>query len=67
MFDDSDREFIVVRNHEDQYSIWPGDRELPAGWTATGTRGPKAECLAAIEAEWTDMRPLSLRERMDPA
>lgn len=67
MFDDSDREFIVVRNHEDQYSIWPGDRDLPAGWTAIGTRGSKADCLAAIEAEWTDMRPLSLRQEMDPS
>ena len=57
----------VVMNHEEQYSIWPADRELPAGWGAVGQTGPKAECLAYIEEVWTDMRPRSLRERMATA
>ena len=56
--------YTVVMNHEEQYSIWPADRELPLGWTAVGKTGPKAECLAYIEEVWTDMRPRSLRERM---
>lgn len=57
--------YSVVMNHEEQYSIWPADRELPLGWTAVGKVGSKAECLAHIEAVWTDMRPLSLRRRME--
>lgn len=57
--------YQVVANHEEQYSIWPADKELPLGWTAVGKQGPKAECLAYIEEVWTDMRPLSLRTRMD--
>ena len=57
--------YQVVVNHEEQYSIWPADRELPAGWSAAGKSGPKIECLAYIEEVWTDMRPLSLRRRMD--
>jgi MbtH protein len=56
--------YTVVMNHEEQYSIWPADRELPLGWSAVGETGPKAECLAYIEKVWTDMRPRSLRERM---
>lgn len=56
--------YQVVVNHEEQYSIWPADRELPLGWTAAGKQGPKAECLAHIEEVWTDMRPLSLRKKM---
>lgn len=56
--------YRVVMNHEEQYSIWPEDRELPPGWTATGTSGTKSECLAHIESVWTDMRPLSLRRAM---
>ena len=52
-------------NHEEQYSIWPADRELPAGWTDAGKRGSKTECLAHIKEVWTDMRPLSLRKQMD--
>lgn len=53
--------FKVVINHEEQYSIWPVDRDNPPGWRDAGTSGTKAECLAFIQAVWTDMRPLSLR------
>lgn len=57
--------YKVVVNHEEQYSIWFADREPPAGWTAVGKSGTKAECLAHIEQVWTDMRPLSLRKQME--
>jgi MbtH protein len=63
--DDEDRQYVVVRNHEDQYSIWPSDHAVPAGWEAVGKAGRKAECLAYVEEVWTDMRPKSLRQRMD--
>lgn len=56
--------FDVVINHEEQYSIWPTYREMPAGWQATGKRGTKADCLAHIDEVWTDMRPLSLRKAL---
>jgi MbtH protein len=61
------RIYTVVVNHEEQYSIWPADREIPAGWTNAGKTGPKAECLAYIKEVWTDMRPLSLRKKMEEA
>lgn len=56
--------YKVVINHEDQYSIWPADRENPLGWADVGKSGPKSECLAYIKEVWTDMRPLSLRMKM---
>ena len=56
--------YSVVVNHEEQYSIWPADREYPAGWTAVGKRGSKQECLDYIAEVWTDMRPLSLRQQV---
>ena len=56
--------YKVVLNHEEQYSIWPQDRENAPGWKDEGKRGSKAECLAHIETVWTDMRPLSLRQQM---
>lgn len=65
MFEDETREFIAVVNQEDQYSIWPTDLEPPEGWLPAGSPGPKAQVLAFIEEVWTDMRPRSLRERMD--
>lgn len=59
--------YKVVLNHEEQYSIWPADRENPPGWSDAGKAGPKEECLSYIEQVWTDMRPLSLRKRMGEA
>ena len=53
--------FCVLVNAELQYSVWPSGKPVPAGWSRVGPRGPKAECLAYIEANWTDMRPLSAR------
>jgi len=53
--------YKVVVNHEEQYSIWPADRENALGWKDVGKVGTKAECLEYIKEVWTDMRPLSLR------
>ena len=63
VFEDDDqlRRYVVVRNDEDQYSIWPEDRDKPVGWTQVGEAGPKSACLSAISALWTDMRPRSVR------
>jgi MbtH protein len=61
----SSETYVVVRNHELQYSIWWAGRSLPAGWEPAGKSGTKEECLAYIDGVWTDMRPLSLRQWMD--
>ncbi len=57
--------YKVVLNHEEQYSIWPADRENALGWTDAGKSGTKSECLDYIKEVWTDMRPLSLRKQME--
>ena len=67
LLDDDDSMFAVVMNHEEQYSIWPADRDIPAGWRAAGKTGKKKECLEYVEQVWTDMRPLSLRKQMEAA
>jgi len=56
--------YKVVVNHEEQYSIWPVDRENPLGWKDAGKSGLKPECLEYVREVWTDMRPLSLRKKM---
>jgi MbtH protein len=56
--------YRVVVNDEEQYSIWPAHRELPAGWRRDGFTGTEEECLAYIDETWTDMRPASLRRWM---
>jgi uncharacterized protein YbdZ (MbtH family) len=66
---DPDREdtttYKVLVNHEEQYSIWPQYKESPLGWNEVGKIGAKDECLAFIKEVWTDMRPLSLRLKME--
>lgn len=72
--------FIVVMNHEEQYSIWDKDRELPLGWNRIdipdgwlesyslqnegADRFDKETCLGYIEATWADIRPLSVRKAL---
>ncbi len=56
--------YKAVVNHEEQYSLWPADRDTPYGWQDVGKRGSRAECLEYIKNVWTDMRPLSLRQKM---
>ena len=63
--EEDDQTYKVVINHEEQYSIWPVDRENALGWNDVGKEGPKQDCLDYIEEVWTDMRPLSLRKKME--
>lgn len=64
MSDTTEITHTVVINHEEQYSIWPTYRDVPAGWKEVGKQGSEQECLAYIDEVWTDMRPLSLRQFM---
>lgn len=61
---DSFPTYKVVVNHEEQYSIWPKDRQNAPGWNDVGKAGTKQECLDYIQEVWTDLRPLSLRRKM---
>ncbi len=56
-----EEKYTVVINDEEQYSIWPADREIPGGWSEVGVSGSKSDCLAHIAQVWTDLRPLSVR------
>jgi len=66
-YEDDGRNYMVVINHEEQYSIWLSYKEVPAGWRPVGKVGTKPECLTYIDEVWTDMRPLSLRKAMGDA
>ncbi|GAA1514716.1 MbtH family protein [Nocardioides humi] len=60
-FDDDSAEFHVLRNDEDQHSLWPTFREVPAGWTSVHGPVPRAEALTWVDENWSDLRPLSAR------
>lgn len=55
-------DYRVVVNAEEQYSIWDAALPVPPGWTDAGFGGDRQSCLDHVEAVWTDMRPLSLRD-----
>ncbi len=54
--------FRVLRNAEEQHSLWPAGKPVPAGWESVHGPTDKAACLAWIDAHWTDLRPKSLRD-----
>jgi MbtH protein len=62
---DDNARYEVLRNDEDQYSLWPAGHDVPSGWQQVGKEGTKEECSEYVDQVWTDMRPLSLRRRMD--
>ena len=64
---DDTRTYIVLVNHEEQYSLWFKGKRIPDGWREVGKEGTKEECSHYVDEVWTDMRPLSLRKRMGEA
>jgi MbtH protein len=60
MWNDNEAAFFVVRNEENQYSIWPCSLKIPEGWLLAGYEGKRSDCLSYIDTTWTDMRPASL-------
>jgi MbtH protein len=62
---DENGRFEVLRNDEEQYSLWPVGLDVPAGWQRVGKEGTRDECSGYVDEVWTDMRPRSLREQMD--
>lgn len=56
-------EFMVLKNAEEQYSLWPSSKEIPEGWEQVGPVGSKEECIAYVEQSWTDITPASSRPK----
>jgi len=62
--DDDDRLYIVLINEEEQYSLWPSHKHIPAGWKSVGVSGSSAECMSYVDRVWTDITPLTVRKRL---
>lgn len=60
-FDDAEAMFLVLLNDEGQYSIWPEFVDVPDGWKAVWGPADKTACVEYVDANWTDMRPMSIR------
>jgi MbtH protein len=59
------REYQVLVNSEEQYSLWLAGQTIPNGWRQVGPKGQKQVCLDYVKEVWTDMRPLSVRKAME--
>jgi uncharacterized protein YbdZ (MbtH family) len=64
-FDDEDGTFYVLINDEEQHSLWPSFAEVPASWTVVFGASNRADCLAYVEENWPDIRPKSLRDKLN--
>jgi len=57
--------YKVVVNAQNEYSIWPADRENAVGWNDAGKTGTKQECQAYVEEVSADNPPVHLDKKMD--
>jgi MbtH protein len=58
--------YFVVKNNEEQYSVWMQGRSLSAGWVIVGEPASKQQCLERVERLWAGMAPRSARECLNP-
>ena len=65
-FDDEDGTFVVLVNDEEQHSLWPSFADVPTGWRVAYGDAARDECLDYVEQNWPDIRPRSLRDRLEP-
>lgn len=56
-FDDDRHAFRVLVNALGQHSLWPEFAEAPSGWQAVHGPATRADCLAWVDAHWTDLSP----------
>lgn len=61
-FEAADADFSILRNDEDQHSLWPAFSPVPDGWSVVHGPGPREDCLAYVRENWQDVRPRSVAE-----
>ncbi|ASS75852.1 MbtH family protein [Tumebacillus algifaecis] len=52
--------YLVLKNEEGQYSLWPAFAFIPDGWDVVYGQASKEACLDFINSNWSDLRPTSL-------
>ncbi|WIY02236.1 MbtH family protein [Amycolatopsis mongoliensis] len=61
-FEDQNAHYTVLRNDEDQHSLWPAFAATPDGWVVVHGPGRRDECLAYVREHWLDLRPRGVTE-----
>ena len=63
-FENENATYLVLINHEAQYSLWPSFIDVPRGWDVAHPADSRQACLDYVNQHWTDMRPKSLVDAM---
>lgn len=58
---DTQDDYIVLVNEQEQHGLWPSFKDIPEGWTQVGPTGSKEDCAAWVDENWTDVTPLNAR------
>jgi len=62
-FDQPEATACVLKNHQQQYSVWPGRMEIPAGWEQVAGPDTLEQCLLWLEKNGDTLRPASFTAR----
>ena len=56
-FDMTQGQFYLLQNPQQQFSLWPQQCTLPAGWTIVCEPQPLVACNAWLSANWNTLVP----------
>lgn len=62
-FDNPQGQFYILRNDQQQYSLWPAHCDLPAGWTVVCPPQSAEACNAWLAANWSTLTPPIMRHK----
>ncbi|WP_435954793.1 MbtH family protein [Dryocola sp. BD626] len=58
-FDAPQGRFYILENAAGQFSLWPENCALPAGWQVTREPALPDECNGWLKENWTNLQPTS--------
>jgi MbtH protein len=61
-FEVPNTDYTVLRNDENQHSLWPAFADVPAGWTVVHGPDRREACMTYVRENWVDLRPRSVAE-----
>ncbi len=56
-FDNSEGQFYILQNEQQQFSLWPQHCALPQGWTVICTPQSSQACNDWLTDHWTTLAP----------
>lgn len=56
-FDNPQGQFYILQNSQQQFSLWPQQCALPAGWQVVCAPQSQEACQQWLERHWTTLIP----------